>query len=151
MMCARALLYIFAIALTGAFTAHASTGERAQTIGEYVVHYNAFGSDSLTAEVARTYGITRSRSRGLLNIVVLKKVMGTTGEPVTATLSGSASNLSGQLRELTFRQVKEGNAIYYLSDFHVSDKETLNFTLQVKPAGDNSSHTVKFSQQFFTR
>jgi hypothetical protein len=150
MMRAKALLYIFIALLATAFAAHAA-GERSQTFGDHVVHYNAFGSDTLTAEVARTYGITRSSSRGLLNIVVLKKVMGTTGEPVTATVSGSASNLSGQSRELTFRMVKEGNAIYYLSDFHISDKETLNFTLKVRPAGSNRSHTVKFTPQFFTR
>jgi hypothetical protein len=150
MMRARSLLYIFTALLAMAFTADAA-GERSQTFGDHVVHYNAFGSDTLTAEVARTYGITRSGSRGLLNIVVLKKVMGTTGEPVAATVSGSASNLSGQSRELTFRMVKEGNAIYYLSDFHISDKETLNFSLQVHPAGSSRSHTIKFSQQFFTR
>jgi len=150
MMRAKALLYIFTALLATAFAAHA-TGERSQTFGDHVVHYNAFGSDTLTAEVARSYGITRSSSRGLLNIVVLKKVMGTTGEPVQAAISGSASNLSGQSRELAFRMVKEGNAIYYLSDFHVSDKETLNFNLKVQPSGSSRSHTVKFSQQFFTR
>jgi len=150
MMRARVLLYVFTALLTAAFAANA-TGERSQTFGDHVIHYNAFGSDSLTAEVARTYGITRSRSRGLLNLVVLKKVMGTTGEPVPAKITGSASNLSGQARQLTFKQVKEGNAVYYLSDFHVSDKETLNFKLKVIPSDTGRSHTVKFSQQFFTR
>jgi hypothetical protein len=105
MMRAKALLYIFSALLVTAFAADAA-GERSQTFGDHVVHYNAFGSDTLTAEVARSYGITRSSSRALLNIVVLKKVMGTTGEPLQASISGSASNLSGQSRELAFRMVK---------------------------------------------
>ena len=100
--------------------------------------------------MAKHYGITRSKSRGLLNIVVQKTVLNNPVEPVAAKVSAQAVNLNGQLKELDVREVREGTAIYYLSDFRVSDQETLDFTVDVRPAGDTSSHQVKFRQQFFT-
>ena len=124
--------------------------EQSVSFGDYVVHYNAFNSSILAPEMARTYGINRSKFRGLMNVSVLKKVMGTTGQPVSATVSGTAANLSKQLRELSFREVHDRTAIYYMADFTVTDGETLDFMLEVTPAGSGKTQTISFRQQFFT-
>ncbi len=124
--------------------------EQSVSFGDYVVHYNAFNSSILAPEMARTYGINRSKFRALMNVSVLKKVMGTTGQPVAATVSGTAANLSKQLRELSFREVHDRTAIYYMADFAVNDGETLDFTLEVTPEGGGQSQTINFRQQFFT-
>ncbi|HIB85290.1 MAG TPA: DUF4426 domain-containing protein [Chromatiaceae bacterium] len=147
----RRLLAIFGLlaGLLGAQTAvHA---ENAMDYGNYTVHYNALGTDVLPAQVAKTYGITRSKNRGMINITVLKKVMGTTGQPVTAKMTASATNLTGQYRDLDLREVREGTAIYYISEFRVSDQETLDFTIKVQPQGQESPFTLSFRQQFYTR
>ncbi len=141
------IILAFAVAITGSL----ASAENSQTLGDYVVHHNAFTTDVLEPEVAKEYNIRRSKNRGMINIVVLKKVMGTTGEPVTATINGTATNLNGQLKTLKIREVHKGKAIYYLAEFGVSHKETLDFNLQVKPAGMKAAHTVKFRQQFYTR
>ena len=71
---------LFILALLG-FGANA-TAENSRVFGDYVVHYNAFRSDTLSPEIAKAYELTRRNNRIIVNITVLQKVMGTTGKPV---------------------------------------------------------------------
>jgi hypothetical protein len=128
-----------------------AAAEQSQALGNYVVHYNALNSTALTPEVARQYGIQRSKNRAILNVSVLRQVMGTTGEPVTAKVTGQTTNLSRQLQTLSPREVREGNAIYYLAEFAISDQEIMDFDIEVQPEGKGESGTVHFRQQFYTR
>jgi hypothetical protein len=125
--------------------------EQSSTFGDYTVHYSAFTTDILTPEVAKSYGIQRSKSRALLNISVLKKLMGTTGLPVRASVQASATNLSAQLRQLRVRELNDNGAIYYIAETPVADGETLKFSITVTPEHDTASTTVTFDQQFFTQ
>jgi len=86
----------------------------------------------------------------MINIAVLRKILGTTGKPVEADVSASATNLTGQKRDIKLREVREDTAIYYIGDFPIAHEETLRFTVQVKPEGDGEAHQVKFTHQFFT-
>ena len=139
------LSLIVAIASTGAFA------EQSESFGDYTVHYSAFTTDILTAEVAKSYRIPRSKNRALLNISVLKKVMGTAGSPVQAKVEATATNLSAQLRELEVRELKEHGAIYYIAETAVNNEETLKYSLVITPAGESESFELSFQQQFFTR
>jgi hypothetical protein len=123
--------------------------ERSQDFGEYVVHFNALNTNFIAPEVAGNYGVRRSPQQALLNIAVLRKVLDTTGEPVVAAVSGSVSNLTGQTTPISAREIREGNAIYYIDTFRVNNEETLRFDLVVKPQGSDESFQVRFSQQFF--
>ncbi len=134
------------LALTGVAQA-----ENSQDFGDYVVHFNALNTSYLPPSVTREYGLKRSKNRGMINIAVLRKVMGTTGEPVTAEITASATNLAGQKRDIELREVREGNAIYYIGEFPIAHEETLRFTIRVKPDGKLEAHEVKFSHQFFTQ
>ncbi|MCW8955411.1 MAG: DUF4426 domain-containing protein [Gammaproteobacteria bacterium] len=123
--------------------------ENSKTFGDYIVHYNAFRSDTLTPEIAKAYQLTRRNNRMVINITVLKKDnMHTT--PVKAKISGFASNLTGQVKDLEFKEVVEENAIYYLAQAQVSHRETLKFEIKATPEGQHRSTRVKFDQQFFT-
>lgn len=125
--------------------AHAESSKEA---GDYVIHYNVLSTESIPARVAQSYGIKRSKSRGFLNVSVLKKGAGFEG--VEAKVSATAVNLSQQLRQLDIRKVTEKNAIYYISDFSVSDQETLSFKINVTTA-DNKTTEISLKQQFFTK
>ncbi len=125
--------------------------ENSQDFGDYVVHFNALTTDILQPKVANEYGIKRSGSHAMLNVVVLRKVLGATGQPVTATVTGHATTLNGQQRSLNLREIREPNAIYYIADFGIGNEEILNFKLDVRPEGENESFQVQFRQQFFTR
>jgi len=126
------------------------SAENSRVFGDYVVHYNAFRSDVLSPEIAKTYNVTRRNNRIIVNITVLKKVMGTTGKPVEATITGNASNLTGQLKTLEFREIKEDTAIYYLAELKVSDGEFLKFRLNITPNGKQGPARLQFSKRFFT-
>ena len=123
-----------------------SLAESSKAVGDFIVHYNAISTESLPPAVARAYGITRSKNKGLLNISVLKKGAGFQG--VEADIKVSATNLTGQLRDIELRKIVEQKAIYYISVFSVANRETLDFSIQVKTA-DNQTGNIKLRQQFF--
>jgi hypothetical protein len=116
--------------------------------GNYVLHFNALRTDALTPEIARTYNIARSANRALLNISIVKKVEGTPGVPVAGTVSAQAVNLNGQFKDLTLREIREGDAIYYIGDVPVSNDETLVFTVDATPASESSRFSVRFQREF---
>ncbi|MEX2524746.1 MAG: DUF4426 domain-containing protein, partial [Gammaproteobacteria bacterium] len=107
--------------------------EQSRDFGDYTVHYSAFTTDILSPEVAGSYGIRRSSNRILLNISVLKKVMGTSAQPVRAAVKATATNLSSQLREVEMRELNEHGAIYYIGELKVEHGETLTFDLAITP------------------
>ena len=123
--------------------------ENSKAFGDYIVHYNAFRSDTLTPEIAKAYSLTRRNNRMVANITVQKK-NGDVTKPVKAKVTGFASNLTGQTKELEFKEIHDGEAIYYLAQSQVSNRETLNFNIKVTPAGESLVGNVKFKQQFFT-
>jgi len=121
-----------------------------QVFGVYTVHYNAFNTDTLQPEMAAAYNIVRSKNRGMVTISILKKT-DSGNEPVHASITINASNLTGQFRTLKVREVDENNAVYYLSEFHVAHEEMLHFTLQILPEASSQPITVSFRQKFFTQ
>jgi len=129
----------------------AASAENSKEFGNYVVHYNALMTDMLPPPVARQYHITRSRHRGMLNIVVLKKVLGTTGQPVPAFVDVGAVNLAMQTKGIRMREIRDGNAIYYIGDFGVANEETLKFDIKVRPVGTLDDFEFSFSQDFYTK
>ena len=68
---------------------------------------------------------------------------------VEANIDVSATNLTGQLRNIKLRKIEEQNAVYYISDFSVADGETLDFSIKVTTA-DKETGNFKLRQQFFT-
>ena len=139
-------LFIFALAL-GSLNSYA---ENSKEFGDYVVHYNAFRSDTISPEVAKQYGLSRANNRVLINIAVLQKVLNTTGKPTPSVITGHASNLTGQLKKLEFKEITEGKAIYYLAETKISDGEFLKFDLKITPEGSKKSTKLNFSKRFFT-
>ncbi|MFP3527538.1 DUF4426 domain-containing protein, partial [Pantoea sp. SIMBA_072] len=78
-------------------------------------------STSLSPAIATHYDLTRSASKGVLNIAVLDK---NTQKAQTPGVTGQVVNPLGQIQELDFQQVTEGDASYYLAQFEYSNAET---------------------------
>ena len=127
-----------------------ASAENSKDFGDFVIHYNAMATDMVPPEVARKYRITRSQNRGMINITVLKKILGSPGQPVHARVKVAAQNLAGQTRRIHTREIRDGNAIYYIGEFSVAHEETLKFTVQARPQGTQESVEVRFSQDFYT-
>jgi hypothetical protein len=137
--------------LLGAFLQLASpVHAQSVTSGDITVYYNALPTSSLTADVARSYGITRSGSRILLNISVRRGVPGKDAV-VPATVVASASNLAGQRQELRLREVREGEAAYHLGEARIQGNETLKFEIEVRPTDGGKPIRAVFRQEFFVQ
>jgi hypothetical protein len=125
--------------------------QQSQDFGDYVVHYNALNTNLIPPQVAQGYGITRSPSRALLNVTVLKKVMDNPGTPVRAAVTATGTNLTGQLREIEIREIRDPEgAIYYIGEFPVHNLETYRFEIKVAVEGEPDPLMVLFRQQFYT-
>ncbi len=145
----RGIIISLLLGLTFLFP-NAAIAENSKDFGQYVVHFNALTTDTLPPKVAREYRITRSRNRGMVNITVLKKVPDSPGQPVHARVKARAENLVGQGRNIQLREIREGNAIYYIGEFRVANEETLKFTVRAQPHGTQKFLEVRFSQDFYT-
>ena len=116
-------------------------------IGDHIVHFSAQSTDQLPPEVARAYNIVRSKNRAMLNVSVLREDDGT---PVEARVAVKTVNLTGQLKNVTMRQINEGDAIYYIGEVAIANRETLVFDISVTPDGSNIASDVRFKRQFYT-
>lgn len=146
--CRRPTLTPWVIALLIVFSVRANA-EQAGDIGDAVVYYNAVTTDFFDPQVARAYGITRSKNRGLLTVSVLKKHMGLASQPAHAKVDATAVNLSNQVKSIDMREISEGGAIYYIADFPVSHDETLDFTITVQ-LEDDEPRVIEYRKTFVT-
>ncbi len=123
--------------------------ESSKDFGEYVVYFNALSTDQLTPDIAREYGIVRSKSRAMLNVSIHRKLPSGLTEAVTGTVSASATNLNAQLETMTLREIREDTAVYYIGELGVTDGEVLIYTINATPTGNPGTFTVRFKKQFF--
>ncbi len=116
-------------------------------IGDHVVHFSAQSTDQLPPEVARAYGIVRSQNRAMLNVSVLKE---DTSTAVTADVTVRTVNLAGQLKNVTMRKIQEQEAIYYIGETGIANRETLIFNISITPEGASDASEVRFTREFYT-
>lgn len=117
---------------------------------KYIFHYNALRTDELPAESTQKANIPRSRNRGLINLALREKQPDGSTVAVPARITVSAVNLNNQYRELSLREIRDQDAIYYISDFAINNEETLRFQLTIFPEGAKKPFKVQFEKQFFT-
>ena len=122
-------------------------GDSFADIGSHVVHFSALSTDQIPPEVARAYGIVRSKNRAMLNVSVLEE---DTNAPVSATVTVKTSNLTGQLKNVIMRKIEEQEAIYYIGEIPVANRETLIFDISVTPEGETEASKLRFQRQFYS-
>ncbi|WP_422139222.1 DUF4426 domain-containing protein [Endozoicomonas sp. ALC020] len=154
MACVRLLSLLLALAVFSG--AHAAGVPEARVMndkparfGDYEVYYSAFPSTFIQPGIAKTYDLERGPKNGLVNMVIRNVRDSDEGKAVKASFDGNAANLLGQQSALKFKEIKEGDAIYYLAGFRFSNEEMLKFTIKVHPEGSSQSHTIQFSQKFY--
>ena len=131
------------LALTWSLPSYAEQAIHSQ---KYDIHYNAFNTMIVTPEVAQTYGFTRARNRALLNVSVIDKV---TKKSLPAVVTGTRTNIIGQVLPLEFQQIKEQNAIYYIAQLRFTEEEMWRFELKIQPDLNAKAIPLKFSQIFY--
>lgn len=135
-----------ALLLSLGIAGHASA-EQKQSVGYYDIHYVALGSTFITPNIAKTYGIKRSSYTGLINISVLDTSK--EGNPaIPVEISGIANNLLDARLDLVFREIREGDAIYYIAEVPYRDDQEINFQVAIK-YGNKLNTQITFKQKFY--
>ena len=116
---------------------------------EYEVHYIAFTSTFLEPEVAKQYDLVRSKALGIVNISVLKVDTDGKKKAVGAMVQTKMTNDIQQTQFLSFQQVVEGPAIYYLAQLQFREGENLTFDVSVYPEGSVQPLQFRFVQNFY--
>ncbi len=119
--------------------------EQKQQLGDWDIHYIAFNSTFLTPEVARASNLSRNKNNAIINISVLDSASQQAQEVI---ISGIARNLLGQQRNLTFREIKDGNAIYYIAVMPFRNEEQFRFSLDIKQGVKRQQ--LNFEQKLYT-
>lgn len=136
--------------ISGAPPAREMSQNKTYDDGTHIVYFNAINSDLINADVAKQNNIVRSKNRALINVSIHKKNPDDSKTAVTAALNDTVSNLTGQLKNIKWNKVVEGEAIYYIGQVGIANGETLIFDMKIIPEGRDDPIPVKFQQRFFT-
>lgn len=137
-------IYLLAASLVLGLFLSPVHAEQKKVLGPWDLHYIAFDSTMIDAKIAQSYQLQRSKYQAVLNISVLKS---SDQKAQQVRISGTATDLTQKQIELSFREVKEGDAIYYLAQVPVHDQKHLNFKLDIWQGTENQK--LEFSQVFY--
>jgi hypothetical protein len=140
--------WLTVIAALSSLWSGVAMAEQAVRSGDWVLHYMTLNTTELTPEVAKSYGVSRSKRRGLL-MLNLQHADGPV-KSVDHRAKGTIRNLVGQTKIEEQRRVQTQDAIYTLVTFSYTHLETLRFDYQVQPAQSTDQISLKFHQQMFT-
>ena len=136
--------FLIMLLVLGLLFSYSANAEQKQELGSWEVHYMALNSTFLTPQIAKEYGIVRSKFNGLINISVLDRQDKTAQSVI---LTGEAKNLLGVIKPLAFKQVIEGEAIYYLAVLPFSDQEQYRISVAINDG--LKQKTLKFQHKFY--
>ncbi|UAA40716.1 DUF4426 domain-containing protein [Paraneptunicella aestuarii] len=138
-------MYLIISLLSWLTIASSAQAEQYKTLGNWDVHYIVLNSTFLQPEIARQYQIQRSKYNAFVNISVLDH---DSKQAQNVAITGTATNLLGTIKELTFEQVQEQDSIYYLAQLPFRDRETFRFSIDI--VHGNEKQTLTFKQELVT-
>ena len=139
------ILTVITLLLSGTVFANDQGGQFKQ-LGDWEVHYIAFPSTFLQPNIAKHYGLERSKYSGVINISVLDSRH--KDKPAQQVeIVGQARNLLGNTVSLDFKEVVEGDAVYYIAPIKFTNEEIYRFNIDLKQG--RQQHTLKFQQKFY--
>jgi hypothetical protein len=115
--------------------------------GDLEMHCVAMATSELTPEAAQDFNVIRDPQRGLLTVTVFRHGGPGKTQAQQAQVYAGAFNQRNQLTSIPVREVKRGDAVYYLGEFRVTPPDTLRFLVNA-----NATHgkplKVEFSRSF---
>ena len=145
--------YFFKILIIKIFLLLHSTysfGETSVIKGPYEIFYSVFNSSFISPETAKLIGFKRAKNTALINISIRKNISETVSiEKKASSLIASAYNLIHK-KPLEFTEIIEPGAIYYLSEFKISnDNEKMIISAEVIPEGSQDPINISFQHHFY--
>ncbi len=121
--------------------------EQMQQFGDYEVHYSLVNTRHIPAQVAKVYDIVRADNRMLLNIAIRKRTGGQATVAQQAELEGVRHDLMRPY-DLKFTEIKEQDAIYYISEFKIINEEFSRFVIDIRVSAQES-FTLEFKKTMY--
>ena len=121
-----------------------------QRFGDYSVHYSVFNSSFLEPDIAAAYDLIRGGDIALVNIAVTRLNAGGESLGLPTLINGRVQNLLGQSRDLEFKEIREGQATYYLASFPISNEDPQHFFINLRPEGTSSTFELNFTRTLYT-
>lgn len=138
---------IATLLLTMLFCSVQVSAQQSEMFGPYELHYSVVNTTFLAPEVAATYGITRGKKRAILNLAVREHLAEGT-QARNMLIEGRTWDLI-QNQFLSFKEVREGPAIYYIAEFKFINEEWRFFEVDFRPEGADQTYTFKFKHQLY--
>lgn len=142
-MLVKRLAILLAFFMWGVITTVAYA-EQKKTLGTWDVHYMVVNTSFLAPDVAKAYGIARSKYSALVNISVLESA---SSRALSPDVMGHATNLLGTQKTLSFKRVTEGEAVYYLAILPFDDRDTFRFVVDINDG--QQKQTLRFQQELW--
>ena len=117
-----------------------------QTVAGYQVHFNVMRTSDLQPEVARRNNISRSENLLLVNLHV-RKDDGGLGEARRAEVALTARTLIGQRRDISLREIDDGDTVYYIGTLRKTSGDRLIFDINIKPEDAHRAFDVRFERE----
>lgn len=132
--------------ILGSTTVTAREGEEFKKFANHTIYYTVFNSTFISADIAKAYGIKRSKYESLINVVVSKN-----GEHggVPVAISGTVTNLMQQQKQLGFKTIEEENTVYYIAPVRIGGEEVVHFDITVRVDGEPQPLKLKFTKKLY--
>lgn len=124
-------------------------GQQSEKFGAFELHYSVVNTTFLSPKIAELYGITRGKQRAILNLALRKPGEGTIGTGQAMQLRGEVRDLLQTQQELDFKEIREGDAIYYIAEFRFINEEWRFFDLNFRPDGTDKTYSFDFKWQLY--
>lgn len=124
-------------------------GQQSEKFGPFELHYSVINSTFLSPAVAEIYGITRGKRRAVLNLVLRKPSEDGMGTAQAMQLRGQVRDLLQTQQTLDFREIRDGDAIYYIAEFRFINEEWRFFDLKFRPEGEDKTYSFDFKWQLY--
>ncbi|MFT5283739.1 MAG: hypothetical protein ACI94Z_002587 [Yoonia sp.] len=140
---ARGAVFLTLLLTTLLMHAKVSAEEKTQ-LGNWEVHHIVIGTTFLTPEIAKANSIVRSKYNSFVNISVLDS---NDKKAQNVSITGTARNLLGNSKKLSFKKVVDGDAIYYLAVFSHAHKENFRFDINIQQG--NEAQILELQQEMY--
>jgi len=136
---------VFLTLLLATFLMQANVSAEEKTLlGNWDVHHMVLPTTFLTPEIAKANSILRSKYSSFVNISVLDSA---DKKAQNVSITGTARNLLGNSKTLSFTKTRDGDAIYYLAVFSHAHKENFRFEINIQQG--NETQTLNIQQEMY--
>ncbi len=127
-----------------------ASAQQSKRYGPYELHYSVVSTTFLSPEVAARYGIVRGEKKAILNLALREHLPDGTERASKMTLSGRSWDLMQRNETLDFKEIDEGQAIYYIAPLNFIEREWRSFEVEFTPADSEQSYTFEHKHQLYS-